>query len=57
MPCDQSPDLTREHLALVTDVPTGRPFHITVGSPDGEVAWRVAIRPLLPEEQPLTVEG
>jgi hypothetical protein len=44
-------DLTPEQVALVTEVPNGGAFGIPVAAPDGESAWRLAVRPILPEER------
>ncbi|CAN5670004.1 hypothetical protein BH23CHL7_BH23CHL7_13250 [soil metagenome] len=41
--------LTREQVALVTEVPSGGVASILVEDPDGKV-WTVGVRPLLPDE-------
>ena len=43
-------DLTPEQVALVTEVPNGGAFGIAIASPDGQAAWRLSIRPLLPDD-------
>jgi hypothetical protein len=49
-------DLTPGEVALVTDVPNGGAFGIAIASPDGQAAWRLSIRPLLPDDASLTAE-
>jgi hypothetical protein len=41
--------LTREQVAVITEVPSGGVASILVEDPDGEL-WTVGVRPLLPEE-------
>lgn len=43
-------DLTPEQAALVTAVPSGGTAGIGVLAPDGTAAWRLSVRPLLPDE-------
>ena len=43
-------DLTPAQVALVSDVPTGGASGLTLKAPDGSAAWRLSIRPLLPDE-------
>jgi hypothetical protein len=46
-------DLTPDQVALVTDVPNGGAVGIAIASPDGQAAWRLSLRPLLPDEATL----
>jgi hypothetical protein len=46
-------DLTPDQVALVTDVPNGGATGIAIASPDGQAAWRLSFRPLLPDQPPL----
>jgi hypothetical protein len=34
----------------VADVPNGGAFDIAIAAPDGMAAWRLALRPMLPDE-------
>jgi hypothetical protein len=43
-------DLTPEQVALLAQVPNGGAYGIAIASPDGQAAWRLSIRPLLPDE-------
>jgi hypothetical protein len=46
-------DLTAEQAARVAEVPNGGAFDIAIAAPDGAAAWRLGLRPLLPDERPL----
>jgi hypothetical protein len=43
-------DLTTDQVARVAEVPNGGAFDIAIASPDGMAAWRLALRPMLPDE-------
>ena len=45
-------DLTPEQVALLTD-PNGGAYGFGIASPDGQSAWRLSVRPMLPDEAPL----
>jgi hypothetical protein len=46
-------DLTPEQVGRLADVPSGGAFDIAISAPDGTAAWRLALRPLLPDEAAL----
>jgi hypothetical protein len=46
-------DLRPEQVAVVADQAGGSASGIAISSPDGLAAWRLSVRPLLPDEVPL----
>ena len=50
-------DLTAGQAARVAEVPNGGAFDIAIAAPDGGAAWRLGLRPLLPDESPLEPAG
>ena len=46
-------DLRPDQVAVVADMPDGSASGIAIASPDGQAAWRLSVRPLLPDEAPL----
>jgi hypothetical protein len=50
-------DLTPAQAALVSEVPTGGATGIIVLAPDASAAWRLSVRPLLPDEPMILIPG
>ena len=46
-------DLRPDQVAVVTDMLDGSASGVAIASPDGQAAWRLSVRPLLPDEAPL----
>jgi hypothetical protein len=46
-------DLTADQVSLVASVPNGGASGIGIASPDGQAAWRLSLRPLLPDDASL----